>query len=80
MRPLLLAVLLFFGCTNKPDSELTLRAAGYTRIEIGSWEFGCGEGDWYCTGFRAVGPTGVPARGVVGCGLMLKGCTIRVLP
>ncbi len=67
------------GCSDPKQTRDTLEAAGYTDIEVGSWEFGCSDDDSLCTGFRAKGPTGVPTHGVVGCGWVVKGCTIRAM-
>lgn len=69
------------ACTDENAARETLRAAGYSQIEITGYDwFACGEGDGTCTGFRAKGPTGVPVHGAVGCGFWSwqKGCTLRV--
>jgi hypothetical protein len=80
---LIIAFCCFFffvrGCSDSKQTRETLEAAGYTKIEVGDWEFGCGNDDSFCTGFKATGPSGVRSRGVVGCGWVVKGCTIRAL-
>ena len=75
-----MAMVLSKGCSDGPTAQRVLRSAGYTNIETGSWEFGCGNGDNQCTGFTATGPSGYRVRGVVGCGWFVKGCTIRTSP
>jgi hypothetical protein len=76
-----LLLLLGIGCTNSDDTISTLRASGYTKIEITGYEaWSCGE-DATCTGFRAIGPAGTSVKGAVGCGRSWsKGCTIRLKP
>lgn len=66
------------GCTNRDGATHALQAAGYRNIEITGYEFLCSDDDDTCTGFTAVGPTGVHVSGAVGCGYVLKGCTIRI--
>ena len=69
------------SCTNESAARKTLKASGYSQIEITGWSmFGCGKDDGTCTGFRAVGPTGVAVEGVVGCGFWgwQKGGTLRI--
>ncbi len=70
-----------FSCTNERGATRALEGAGYTEIELtGHASFECGN-DNTCTGFRAVGPTGINVEGAVGCGYgssgCTKGCTIR---
>lgn len=65
------------GCTDPDRSRAALEHARYSDIRVGGYAWiGCREGDHYQTTFAAKGPTGLPARGVVCCGL-LKPCTIR---
>jgi len=66
------------GCSDGPRTERVLRAAGYTDIHTGGYEFSCSDSDSLCTGFRASGPAGNPVKGAVGCGYVFKGCTIRI--
>ena len=74
-----LVLLIGAGCTDDGAASETLRANGFTRIQLTGWDaFSCGKDDTTCTGFEAVGPTGVHVRGAVGCGLVMKGCTVRV--
>ena len=62
------------GCDWGPTDEVTalrvLHTEGYTDITLTGfvWNAGCGL-DWNRTGFKARGPTGAPARGVVCSGL-----------
>ncbi len=81
MKKAILAVLLV-SCMDADRSAATLRANGFTRIEITGREVtSCGYGDTYCTGFEATGPTGIRVHGAVGCGLgCSKGCTVRIEP
>ena len=50
---------------------------GFTDVKIGGYSpFGCSESDDTCTEFTAKrGDRAV--RGVVGCGYLFKGCTVR---
>lgn len=72
------AIVASTGCTDQKEAERVLKMNGYTDIEYTgySW-FDCSETDFYATGFKAVGPTGVPAKGTVCSGLFIKGTTIR---
>lgn len=78
MKVLVLASLLLTSCGNDSDTIRTLRSAGYTDIRSTGWEpFSCGQDDTWSTGFSAVNPVGKRVTGVVCCGLVFKGCTIR---
>lgn len=71
---------LLMGCSNADKTRQTLVASGFTQIETKGWSFmgmGCGKDDTYCTKFTAVNPLGMKVSGVVGCGLFVKGCTVR---
>jgi hypothetical protein len=73
----ILAVLATSACTNAHDSKQALAEAGFSDIHVGGFAWlQCGKDDTFATKFSAKGPTGVPVRGAVCCGLM-KGCTIR---
>lgn len=75
---IVLVLFLAKGCTNEQGTTETLKASGYTNITLTGWDgFTCGD-DNTCTGFVAFGPTGQRVRGAVGCGWVLKGCTVRV--
>lgn len=66
------------GCTAPDRSRKALRNYGFTDVEIGGYAwFRCGNDDDYATEFRAIGPTGLPATGVVCCGIT-KACTVRL--
>lgn len=74
----LLLALSFLGCTDEAASRRALEQEGYTDISFTGYDwFACAKDDTFHTGFRAKGPTGKPASGVVCCGLMMKGCTVR---
>lgn len=67
------------GCTSDEKATEALRASGFRSIEMTGWSpFSCSKDDSTCTGFRAVGPTGEPVDGAVGCGFVFKGCTVRI--
>lgn len=66
------------GCTDSNGTVKALTQAGYTNIETTGYTFfGCDKNDFYHTGFKAVGPTGVEVEGVV-CSGVFKGKTIRL--
>lgn len=72
------AVVLLVGCTDRPGATSTLRAQGYTDVEITGWRpFTCSEDDWYRTGFVARSPSGGFVSGTVCRGLIMKGSTLR---
>jgi hypothetical protein len=84
-QPLVLTILMFLAsCTSPDKARKTLEDEGYSHIQIGGWSpYGCahGEGgDSTCTKFEARGPSGRKVRGEVGCGYLLKGCTVRIIP
>jgi len=61
-----------------------LEDAGYTHVKTHGYIYGaCGHADdgeaVSCTEFTAIGPSGRSVHGAVGCGVFLKGCTIRLL-
>ena len=70
-------MLMLAGCSSHDDAVKALKGAGYTDIQTDGYSFfGCSKDDTYHTKFKAKGPTGQPAEGVV-CGGVLKGSTIR---
>jgi len=72
---LLLAVVLG-GCTDAPNTARLLEAEGMQNVQITGYQFfGCGQEDWYHTGFRGI-KNGKAVEGVV-CSGILKGHTIR---
>jgi len=76
-----LAITVCFSCTDEAASNKALVAAGYSNIEFhGHATLACSDDDYSCTEFTALGPTGVPTHGAVGCGAAAcgKGCTIRI--
>jgi len=75
---LFIALALTKGCSSDSTARRVLDDAGYTKIETHGYAFSCGKGDNQCTSFSATGPTGRHVTGAVGCGWMLKGCTIRI--
>ena len=74
----ILAALAMVSCTNGNGAKRLLESQGYEHVTITGYRwFGCGEGDWYHTGFEAVGPKGDIVSGVVCEGLFFKGATPR---
>lgn len=66
------------ACTAPSSAKKALTAAGYSNIKTTGYEyFSCDEKDAFHTGFTAVGPTGIPVKGVV-CEGWFKGATIRL--
>lgn len=66
------------GCTDERAARKALADAGYSEVRVTGYAwFGCGEGDWYSTGFQAKGPTGRNVSGVVCSSWVTKGATIR---
>lgn len=66
------------ACTNDDGAYQALAASGFRNIVLTGYEmWACGKDDT-CTGFEAIGPTGVKVRGAVGCGMWGKGCTVRI--
>lgn len=82
MKSLIFFLILALGsCTDPERAHHTLDVAGYTSIQTGGYaSTSCGDGDATCTSFTAIGPTGRPVSGAVGCGRSGcgKGCTIRI--
>lgn len=82
MRKLIIiAAFLLASCaqtsSDSPAAE-TLRKSGYTDIELTGWSpFKCDEKDTFSSGFRAKNSNGSTVEGVVCCGLIFKGCTVR---
>lgn len=79
-KPAMIAAvaLLSVSCTAGDTAFRALKGAGYSNVEITGYRiFGCGDGDTFHTGFRAVGPTGAVVTGIV-CSGFLKGATIRL--
>ncbi len=77
MSKFILAAALLAGCTNDDGALRALEGAGYTNIQLHGYSLACPDSDHSCTEFTALGPTGHLASGAVGCGLLVKGCTIR---
>lgn len=79
MKWAVLAAVLALGCTDDAKTLKALDAMGFTEVRLtGHVWFGCAKDDSTCTGFVAKGPTGKTVRGAVGCGLMMKACTVRI--
>jgi len=78
---LLGVVILWFYLAWTPDAggaTKILREEGYTEIQItGADPMMCGRGDHKGTKFSAKNHAGNTVRGVVCCGAVFKGCTIR---
>lgn len=77
---LVLGVGLFFSCVGCEAGEMgreALQKAGYTDIKLGgSNKMACDSSDTLSNEFTAK-LNGRPVRGVVCCGVVFKGCTIR---
>lgn len=78
MKRLALIAVLFGACTSEGSTAQTLKASGFTEIQLTGYSWSCGRDDTTCTGFVAKGPTGQKVEGAVGCGLLFKGCTVRL--
>lgn len=75
---LIASVVFLAACTQPDKTTRTLEASGYKEIQITGYDFfGCGERDYFHTGFIAKGANGQAVEGVV-CGGWFKGATIRV--
>lgn len=73
-----LGLLLLTGCTNESATVETLQKAGFRDIRTTGYAWlACGDDDTFATKFQARNPTGQLVNGVVCCGLIGKGCTIR---
>lgn len=84
MKKIALLICVMFSCTNEERAEKTLRAEGYTSIELTGYEWNeCSDSDSTCTGFQAMSPAHMLVSGSVGCGREFggcntKGCTVRL--
>jgi hypothetical protein len=74
---LVFAFLLWLGTnTDSVQAKQAAEDSGLRDIRTGGYAwFQCG--DWKCTEFTATNSDGKKVSGAVGCGLILKGCTIR---
>lgn len=76
---LLVAAALIAGCTDAKNARRVLESSGYSGIEVTGFElFGCGQDDFFRTGFSATGQDGRKVHGVVCQGLLFKGATVRI--
>lgn len=70
---------LALGCTDDIAAVRTLRMHGFTDIRTTGYSvFVCSDDDTIATGFRAKNPAGQVVEGTVCCGLLAKGCTVRL--
>lgn len=77
MRRALLALALL-GCDARAASEHALRAHGFTDIRLDGYAWtGCADGDTFRTKFTATNSHDEVVSGVVCCGVIMKGCTVR---
>lgn len=77
-RTLLLLALLALACTDTEGATRALRSSGFSDVTLTGYAFGrCSKDDASSTGFEATNPTGQRVTGVVCCGLVFKGCTVR---
>jgi len=80
MKKLIIVVMMCLTACGSDEANTirTLKASGYYNITITGWApFECGKDDTFSTGFSAKNPAGQTVSGVVCCGLMFKGCTVR---
>lgn len=78
MKYLLLSLLIISGCTNADKTVSTLQKSGFKNIKSGGYAwFACGKDDTWATNFTATNVNGQEVEGVVCCGLIFKGCTVR---
>lgn len=67
------------GCTSTSAAKQAAEASGFTDVVITGWSpLSCSDDDVTCTGFEATSPNGKRVRGAVGCGIVFKGCTVRL--
>ncbi len=72
-----LCVLLSRDCQDREGADRALKAAGFTDIKLGGYEWlACGGSDALNNTFKATNPRGQRVSGVVCCGLW-KRCTVR---
>lgn len=78
MKVLRLAILAVWAlaCTNPEGARKALESSGFTHVELTGFSLGCSENETG-DGFQALNPTGLYVSGVVCCGYILKGCTVR---
>jgi len=74
----IIGVISLTACARPEKATRTLEAAGYKSVEITGWRpFMASKGDFYSTGFKAIGQNGATVTGAVTGGLLFKGDTIR---
>lgn len=66
------------GCGAGEDGKAALEADGFTNVELGerAW-WGCARDDSFNSHFTATNPAGKRVEGLVCCGSLGKGCTVR---
>jgi len=75
---ILIACFVLCSCTDEKGATRVLEQSGYKEIEITGYRpFMEGEDDLYCTGFKAISPSGSTVTGAVTSG-PFKGKTIRL--
>jgi hypothetical protein len=79
-KKIAIIALIAAACTSADKARRTLEAEGYTEIKIGGYSFACSDSDDTCTSFEARSPAQRRVKGAVGCGYVMKGCTVRILP
>jgi hypothetical protein len=68
----------FVGLSAPDEAMHVVTVSGYKNIKITGYEFyGCGESDFFRTGFEASAPNGTQVKGVV-CSGLFKGATLRL--
>jgi hypothetical protein len=79
-KKIAIIALITAACTSEDKARRTLEAEGYTHIKIGGWSQSCSNDDATCTKFEATSPGKRRVKGAVGCGYVMKGCTVRIDP
>tara|TARA_Y100000034_G_scaffold71176_1_gene85844 strand:+ start:3037 stop:3330 length:294 start_codon:yes stop_codon:yes gene_type:complete len=77
--PLGLMIVAGGSCSDGEEKMVrALKNQGFTNVQItGRAWFGCSEEDYYSQNFTALNPHGRFVEGIVCCGLIAKGCTVR---
>lgn len=75
---LVLALASGIGMTDADDATRVLGDSGFRSIKITGYKFfGCGDSDFFHTGFSAISPSGRRVTGVV-CKGIIKKNTVRI--
>lgn len=75
---LIVSSIALFGCTDEPSVKRYAEMDGWDSYEITGYRWrGCGEEDFYHTGFKAI-KNGRSFSGTVCKGLFFRGSTLRL--